>query len=220
MSISEITVDLGGKELGAILSLPENFHGLVVFAHGSGSSRHSPRNQFVAAELNRRGFATLLADLLTYEENQDRANVFDLDLLAARLVSLSKWAFANVIRKNQKLGYFGASTGGGAALEAAALNPELVSAVVSRGGRPDLAVKYLKGVKTPTLLLVGGEDEVVIDMNRFAYEQLSCPCEMRIVPGASHLFEEPGTLEQVALLAGDWFAKFLTRTDESHVHHV
>lgn len=220
MNVTEITVELGGKELGAILSSPPNFHGMIIFAHGSGSSRHSPRNQFVAAALNRRGFATLLADLLTYDENQDRANVFDLDLLAERLISLSKWARTNILGQNQKIGYFGASTGGGAALEAAALKPELVSAVVSRGGRPDLAVNYLGDVKAPTLLLVGGEDGEVIEMNRFAYERLNCPCELRIIPGAGHLFEEPGTLEQVASLASDWFSKFLTKTDESHVHRV
>src|SRR6266481_10161882 len=182
---------------------------LVLFVHGSGSSRHSPRNQFVARTLNQAGLATLLFDLLTPEEESvdlyTREHRFNIGLLAERLVHPAKWAKQQKQTKDFHIGYFGSSTGGGAALVAAAELPNEIGAVVSRGGRPDLAGEALPKVKAPTLLIVGGEDHVVIDLNEQARAQMKCECKIEIVPGATHLFEEPGALEKVAKLASDWF---------------
>lgn len=195
--------------LEGILGLPAGSHGVVVFAHGSGSGRFSPRNNFVARHLQRDGLATLLLDLLTEEEADDRRKVFDIDLLADRLLLAKAWLEAEPRTKNLGIGYFGASTGAGAALQAAARDPSRIQAVVSRGGRPDLAESYLASVTAPTLLIVGGYDEPVIEMNQFAYELLTCEKQLIIVPGATHLFEEPGTLEQVSEHACKWFQQYL-----------
>jgi len=191
------------------LVLPPAAAGLVIFAHGSGSSRFSSRNRQVAAALRERSMATLLLDLLRPEEEGDRAKVFDIELLADRLVATTVWAGDEGELGQLPAGYFGASTGAGAALAAAAALPGRVRAVVSRGGRPDLAGPHLPEVRAPTLLIVGGDDEVVLDLNRAALGRLSCPAELQVVPGATHLFEEPGALEQVSRLAGDWFARYL-----------
>jgi putative phosphoribosyl transferase len=196
------------------LSLPEKAHGLVLFVHGSGSSRHSPRNQFVARVLQEAGLATLLIDLLTApEEAEDRLTArirFNIDLLGERVVEITNWLIANPTTANLKIGYFGASTGAAAALVAAAERPLAVGAVVSRGGRPDLASSALPQVQAPTLLLVGSKDTQVIELNRMAFTLLRCEKRLEIIPGASHLFEEPGTLEQVAQLASQWFSRYLT----------
>jgi putative phosphoribosyl transferase len=178
---------------------------MVVFAHGSGSGRFSPRNNFVAHQLQQGRVATLLVDLLTPDEAEDRSKVFDIDLLADRVLWARTWLEQDSRTKNLGLGYFGASTGAGAALQAAAREPSSIRAVVSRGGRPDLAEPYLPSVTAPTMLIVGGDDEPVIEMNRAAYRLLTCPKRLVIVPGASHLFEEPGTLEEVAKHALNWF---------------
>ncbi|HEX7842858.1 MAG TPA: alpha/beta fold hydrolase [Kofleriaceae bacterium] len=196
------------------LSVPRNPIGVVLFAHGSGSSRRSPRNRQVAIALEQRGLATLLFDLLTEEEDRiDRLDAslrFNIGLLAERLIAATDW-----IREqpagSQRIGYFGASTGAAAALIAAARRPELVAAVVSRGGRPDLAGPALAEVHAPTMLIVGGEDPEVIQLNEVAMAGLTVPAELVIVPGATHLFEEPGTLETVAELAADWFVEHLAR---------
>ncbi len=198
-------VVLGPHRLGGFLGVPEDARGLVIFAHGSGSSRFSPRNGFVARELRRAGLATLLFDLLTPEEAADRRKVFDIPLLAGRLLEAAAWARARPEVAELPLGLFGASTGAAAALVAAAEEPAMVAAVVSRGGRPDLAGPALSRVETPTLLIVGGADPLVIELNQLARRQMRCPVELRIVPGAGHLFEEPGTLERVVALARDWF---------------
>ena len=184
---------------------------MIVFAHGSGSGRLSPRNNFVARHLQQNGFATLLLDLLTPDEAEDRRNVFDIDLLADRLLLTKSWLEQEPRTKKLGVGYFGASTGAGAALQAAARKPSNIRAVVSRGGRPDLAETYLPSVAAPTLLIVGGWDEPVIEMNRSAFELLSCEKKLIIVPGATHLFEEPGTLELVAEHAQKWFRRYLYR---------
>jgi putative phosphoribosyl transferase len=188
------------------LCVPETASGIVVFAHGSGSSRHSPRNRYVAAQLNQAGFATLLFDLLTVEEELDRVNVFDIGMLAERLLYVTAWLRTQPEAADLPVGYFGASTGAGAALWAAADPTADVAAVVSRGGRPDLAGPRLGFVRAPTLLIVGGYDDVVVELNRQAQAQLVCQNRLEIVPGATHLFEEPGALERVAALAVDWFA--------------
>lgn len=192
-------------ELPAHLDVPDHAIGLVIFAHGSGSSRLSPRNRYVAKILRENRLATLLLDLLTETEAEDRECVFDIDRLAQRLHLAKKWAAHEPHTANLPIGYFGASTGAAAALQAAAQDPHNLFAVVSRGGRPDLAENFLPQVKTPTLLIVGGHDEVVIDLNRIALKNLGCAKKLHLVPGASHLFEEPGTLEDVAHLAADWF---------------
>jgi putative phosphoribosyl transferase len=181
---------------------------MVVFAHGSGSGRFSPRNNFVARSLQQEKVATLLLDLLTPDEAEDRRKVFDIDLLADRMLWVKAWLEQETGTKDLGIGYFGASTGAGAALQAAARDPSSIRAIVSRGGRPDLAESYLPSVTTPTLLIVGGDDEPVIEMNRAAYRLLSCPKRLVIVPGASHLFEEPGTLEAVAEHALAWFQHY------------
>ncbi len=197
--------------LEGILAVPVSARVIVVFAHGSGSGRFSPRNNFVAHHLQQNGLATLLLDLLTANEADDRAKVFDIDLLADRLLLAKAWLEAEGKTMNLGIGYFGASTGAGAALQAAARDPSKVHAVVSRGGRPDLAESYLASVPAPTLLIVGGQDLPVIEMNQSAYELLTCEKQLIIVPGATHLFEEPGALEEVANLACHWFQRSLRR---------
>ncbi len=195
--------------LEGTLTVPAGAQGIVLFAHGSGSSRLSPRNTYVAKALQKAGIGTLLFDLLTDDEASDRENVFDIDFLGHRLVDATRWLRSRTIYAKYPIGYFGASTGAAAALVAAARDSS-IRAVVSRGGRPDLAMKCLHRVKAPTLLIVGGDDSPVIEMNQEAFERLRCEKAMKIVPGATHLFEEPGTLEEVVRLARDWFAKHLT----------
>jgi len=185
----------------------------VFFAHGSGSSRHSPRNQFVARTLNEAGLATLLFDLLTHEEEaidtRTRELRFDIHLLARRLVQATKWAKQQEQTSGLRIGYFGSSTGGAAALVAAVDVPQDVGAVVSRGGRPDLAGEALPKVQAPTLLIVGGNDDIVIELNEQARDRMRCEVKLEIIPGATHLFEEPGALEKVARLASDWFVNHI-----------
>ena len=205
----EIEMTSGRARLGGMLGIPEDAQGIVLFAHGSGSGRFSPRNQYVAGVLREAGIATLLMDLLEEWESEDRAKVFDIGLLAERLLSATVLVREQPETRDLSVGYFGASTGAAAALEAAAKSDVEIKAIVSRGGRPDLAMEYLPNVKAPTLLIVGGNDGPVIGMNREAFENLPGEKEMVIVPGAGHLFEEPGTLEKVADLARDWFAKYL-----------
>jgi putative phosphoribosyl transferase len=203
---AEVVISVAGVRLAGTLAVPDQAAGLVVFAHGSGSSRHSPRNQFVAAALNRTGFGTLLADLLTSEEELDRGCVFNIPLLADRLTGITGWLRGEPASGGLPIGYFGASTGAAAALRAAADPRQQIAAIVSRGGRPDLAADSLAAVRAPTLLIVGGADHLVLDLNRQALEQLTCESELAVVPGATHLFAEPGTLEQVADLADGWFS--------------
>lgn len=211
----ELTIDISGAELSGALSMPPSPKGLVLFAHGSGSSRFSPRNRHVASVLHRFGLATLLFDLLTREEeevDEQTAELrFDIGLLARRLVQVTDWTVASARTRELPVGYFGSSTGAAAALVAAAERPSAIGAVVSRGGRPDLAGKSLHHVAAPTLLIVGGEDRGVIELNQRAYAQLEAPCRLVIVPGATHLFEEPGALDAVARLAGEWFSEHLSR---------
>jgi len=205
-----VRIAADGVTLEGALGIPQGAQSLVLFAHGSGSSRFSPRNNFVAGELRRAGLGTLLIDLLTRAEDQDYAQRFDIPLLTQRVVAVTRWLAAQPETSSLKLGLFGASTGAAAALQAAAALPEAIQAVVSRGGRPDLAGDpALRAVVCPTLLIVGGYDDVVIELNRQAHARLGCPKELVIVPGATHLFEEPGTLEAVARLAADWFGRHL-----------
>jgi len=208
----EVQPAAGEIRLAGYLTVPENARGIVVFAHGSGSSRHSPRNRYVARVLTEAGLGTLLFDLLTPEEELDRANVFDIGLLARRLTEVTGWLRAQPSAARAALGYFGASTGAAAALWAAAEPGAGIAAVVSRGGRPDLARPRLAAVTAPTLLIVGGNDEVVLDLNRRAQAGLRCENRLAVVPGATHLFEEPGTLDAAAALARDWFISHLTRS--------
>jgi len=204
---AEIDVDVGALTLPGHLTVPPDAVGVVVFAHGSGSSRHSPRNQFVADRLHDAGLATLTFDLLTETEARDRRNVFDIDLLARRLARATDWVVGRPPVAGLPVALFGASTGAAAALVAAS-DPSLpIAAVVSRGGRPDLAGEHLGRVTAPTLLIVGGDDTVVLGLNREAQRHLSCEHRLTVVPGATHLFEEPGTLEAVASLAADWFVE-------------
>jgi putative phosphoribosyl transferase len=198
--------------LAGYLTVPEDAAGIVVFAHGSGSSRHSPRNRYVARVLTDAGLGTLLFDLLTPEEELDRANVFDIGLLARRLTEVTGWLRTQPAAGEAAVGYFGASTGAAAALWAAAEPGAGIAAVVSRGGRPDLAHPRLAAVTAPTLLIVGGRDEVVLDLNRRAQAELRCENHLAVVPGATHLFEEPGTLAAAAALARDWFLSHLARS--------
>jgi len=208
-------MDAGGMELEGDLTIPTGARGLVVFAHGSGSSRLSPRNQFVARELQQGNLATLLFDLLTSQEEEEDAITarlrFDIDLLGRRLVAVTDWLKQDSRSSALSIGYFGASTGAAAALIAAAARPSIVGAVVSRGGRPDLAPRALARVAAPTLLIVGGSDSVVLDLNRRALEQMRCEKRLEVVPGATHLFPEVGALEDVARLARDWFMAHLAR---------
>jgi putative phosphoribosyl transferase len=206
----QVEIPSGRRRLNGILRVPPGVDGVVAFAHGSGSGRFSPRNQFVARELEKGGLATLLLDLLEDEEAKDREKVFDIELLAERLQTAADWLRKEHETKDLRLGYFGASTGAAAALVAAARQPMVVKAVVSRGGRPDLARDYLRGVVPPTLLIVGSNDDVVIELNEQALRLLHCPKQLVIVPGATHLFEEPGALEEVARLAKEWFVRYLT----------
>ncbi len=235
----EVLIDQDNIELGGILAMPPGAQGLVIFAHGSGSGRLSPRNNFVARVLQQDNLATLLLDLLMDEEAIDRRNVFDIQLLSDRLLLAKQWFeklidvqnvknapnIQNVhivkdvhkiqngqkdkLKNKLKIGYFGASTGAAAAIVAAAKDPSNIHALVSRGGRPDLGGEYLSKIQAPTLLLVGGNDDIVIDLNQEAYARLNCVKELQIIPGATHLFEEPGTLEEVARLAAEWFSRHL-----------
>jgi putative phosphoribosyl transferase len=207
--MDEVGIPSGPATLNGNLKIVDGATALVLFVHGSGSSRHSPRNQFVARMLNDAGLATLLFDLLTPEEEVIDARTaqhrFNISLLAERLVHATKWAKQQPPTRDLGIGYFGSSTGGGAALVAAAELPGQVGAIVSRGGRPDLAGEALPKVQAPTLLIVGGEDDVVIELNQLARAQMRCEVKLEIIPGATHLFEEPGALERVAKLASDWF---------------
>jgi predicted alpha/beta-hydrolase family hydrolase len=212
-SLVELKIPVGGVEVEGNLIVPSGAKGLVVFAHGSGSSRFSPRNEYVAKEFNKASIGTLLFDLLTLkEERQDMVTGefrFNIDLLADRLIGVTEWLKRDASTQGLALGYFGASTGAAAALIAAAKLPKDVAAVVSRGGRPDLAGQYLSAVKAPTLLLVGGWDEEVIELNKQAQSMMSNENKLAIVPEATHLFEEAGKLEEVARLSADWFMRYL-----------
>ena len=203
--VRELLVPVDGTLLPGTLTVPSHALGLVLFAHGSGSSRHSPRNLLVARTLHERGIGTLLFDLLTANEANDRELVFDIPLLAGRLAQAAEWLAGEPEARGLPMGYFGASTGGGAALAATVVGRAPVAAVVSRGGRPDLAGPVLGRVRAPTLLIVGGDDEPVLSLNRAALAALGEGHRLAVVPGATHLFEEPGALEEVARLAGDWF---------------
>ncbi len=215
-----VTVRDGNIALDGFLGIPTRATGIVLFAHGSGSGRFSPRNRFVADHLQQGGVATLLLDLLLTDEAEDRRNVFDINLLADRVLMASAWLREDARTKHLVLGYFGASTGAGAALRAAAQAPFRVAAIVSRGGRPDLAERYLPQVTAPTLFLVGGEDQPVIEMNQHAYRLLRCPKQLTIIPGATHLFEEPGTLEQVAEHGLTWFRRHLVPDENDEANHA
>lgn len=195
------------------LVIPENAQGMIIFAHGSGSSRLSSRNRYVASVLEQGGMATLLFDLLTEAEDLNYETRFDINLLTLRLLGATDWVRKQEVARNLGLAYFGASTGAAAALSAAATYGHEIQAVVSRGGRPDLALKYLPDVKSPTLLIVGGLDYQVIELNKMAYDSLACKKELKIVPKAAHLFEETGTLEQAALLARQWFLDCFRSSD-------
>ena len=213
--MSEVRVPADPTTLEGNLTIPDGVIGLVLFVHGSGSSRHSPRNRFVAHTLNEAGLATLLFDLLTPEEEEidqwTREHRFNIGLLAERLVHATKWAKQQEQSRNLQIGYFGSSTGAAAALVAAAEILQDVGAVVSRGGRPDLAGDTLPKVKAPTLLIVGGNDDVVMELNEQARDRMRCEVKLEIVPGATHLFEEPGALEKVSKLASDWFITHLDK---------
>lgn len=205
-----VHIPVGMVMLEGALEIPEGAKGIVLFAHGSGSSRHSPRNNYVARVLRDNGLGTLLLDLLTPEEDLNYEMRFNIDLLAERLLAATKWLMEEDEAKRLNVGYFGASTGAAAAIETAAMGDK-VSAVVSRGGRPDLAWPYLDSIKAPTLLIVGGYDDVVIGLNEKAFREINAVKKMEIVPGATHLFEEPGTLEAVAGLASAWFVKYMNK---------
>jgi putative phosphoribosyl transferase len=214
--LNEVRIPVGRATLDGNLTIVDEATALVLFVHGSGSSRHSPRNQFVARTLNDAGLGTLLFDLLTHEEEgidtQTGELRFNIHLLAERLVYATKWAKQQEQTRDLRIGYFGSSTGGAAALVAAADNPQDVSAVVSRGGRPDLADEALPKVQAPTLLIVGANDDIVIELNEQARDRMRCEVKLEIIPGATHLFEEPGALERVAKLASDWFVKNIGST--------
>jgi dienelactone hydrolase len=210
VELVRITMDANVHE--GMLALPSGAKGIVLFAHGSGSGRLSPRNNYVAGVLREHGVATLLFDLLTEAEDRIYENRFDIDLLTRRLLLATQWAGQQAATRELAIGYFGASTGAAAALKAAANLEPKIRAVVSRGGRPDLALDELPHVQAPTLLIVGGNDTAVIDLNRTAYRELRAEKELKIIPGATHLFEEPGTLEQVATVAARWFERHLTGT--------
>ena len=211
--MNEVEIEAGPAILSGNLTIPDGAIALILFAHGSGSSRHSPRNQFVARILNEARLATLLFDLLTREEEaidiRSREHRFNIGLLAERLVHATRWAKQQKQQRDLRIGYFGSSTGGAAALVAAAELPQDAGAVVSRGGRPDLAGDVLPKVQAPTLLIVGGNDDIVIELNEMARDQMRCEVKLEIVPGATHLFEEPGALEKVAKLASDWFVNHI-----------
>lgn len=210
---SPVLIPVEGLQIEGNLAIPRGAQGVVLFAHGSGSSRHSPRNQYVAQELCQGGLATLLIDLLTREEErldeQTGEFRFDIPMLSRRLIGATDWLTDDVCTRTLKIGYFGASTGAAAALIAAAYRPKSIHAIVSRGGRPDLAEAVLAKVRAPTLLIVGGEDHLVIELNQQVLAHLSPNAQLAIVPGATHLFEEAGALEEVAHLARDWFTRYL-----------
>src|SRR6266478_1873367 len=216
--MNEVRIPAGRATLDGNLSIPEKATALVLFVHGSGSSRHSPRNQFVARTLNNAGLGTLLFDLLTPEEEAIDARTaelrFNIKLLAERLVHATNWAKQQQETRSLRIGYFGSSTGGGAALVAAAEGSQDVGAVLSRGGRPDLAGEALPKVQVPTLLVVGGDDDIVIELNEQARDRMHCEVKLEIVPGATHLFEEPGALERVAHLASKWFVDHIGAKSE------
>ena len=213
--MNEVRIPAGRVTLDGNLTTIDGATAIVLFVHGSGSSRHSPRNQFVARTLNNAGLATLLFDLLTPEEDAIDARTaelrFNIELLGERLVHATNWAKQQEQTRNLRIGYFGSSTGGAAALVAAAEIPQDVGAVVSRGGRPDLAGEALPKVQAPTLLIVGGNDDIVIELNEQARDRMRCEVKLEIIPGATHLFEEPGALERVAHLASDWFVTHIGR---------
>lgn len=221
---NEVIIPIGSIHLKGNLIIPEGATALVIFSHGSGSSRFSPRNTFVATQLNRVSIATLLIDLLTPQEDEVYENRFDIGLLTSRLVEVTQHVRQMPLLRLCAIGYFGASTGAASALNAASMLPGIISAVVSRGGRPDLAEQQLPQVKAPTLLIVGSRDEPVIEMNQAAYNLLVCEKKLVIVEGATHLFEEEGKLEEVAGLAAGWFQKFLTehknRTQKPDSHDI
>ncbi len=204
-TFEDVAVEADGIVLLGMLARPDDAKGIVIFAHGSGSSRHSTRNQAVAQWLVEKNCATLLFDLLSVAEANDRRNVFDIPLLSQRVVAATRWWKASSNGVSLPIGYFGASTGAGAALMAASEMGDEIAAVVSRGGRPDLAIPLLSKVVSPTMLIVGSRDETVLDLNRKAQHQLRCENELVVIDGATHLFEEPGTLEQAAAAAADWF---------------
>jgi len=219
----EVRIPAAGGELGGELHLPQGASAVVLFAHGSGSSRFSPRNRFVARELQQLGLGTLLMDLLREDEAESRRNVFDIELLASRLLEARRWLDRAAAPRALRVGYFGASTGAAAALVAAATEPEEAHAVVSRGGRPDLAAPWLPRVRAPTLLIVGERDSPVLEWNEEALRLLRAEKKLIVVPGATHLFEEPGTLEEAAAHAGRWFERHLlaskgSRADAHEVH--
>lgn len=201
----------GEVRLEGSLEIPEDAKGVVIFAHGSGSSRFSPRNNYVAQELRKHGLGTLLMDLMTSDEDAVYERRFDIGLLTRRLVAATKWMQGQEEAQGLAIGYFGASTGAAAAIQAAAELGLYISAIVSRGGRPDMAGPYLDSIKSPTLLIVGGNDDIVMELNQQAYEKITAEKELKIVPGATHLFEEPGALESVAQLAAGWFGKYLAK---------
>ena len=208
-----VRVPAGPVTLEGNLAVPPQARAVVLFAHGSGSSRHSPRNRFVARVLNEAGLATLLIDLLTADEEEVDAATghlrFDIPMLARRLAAITDWLVSHPQTRSMRIGYFGASTGAAAALIAAAERPQTVGAIVSRGGRPDLAAEVLPRVRAPTLLIVGGQDLVVLELNREALRELRAEAQLVVVPGATHLFPEPGALEEVARLSAEWFARYL-----------
>ena len=205
---NQISIPFGNVQLKGELIIPSNAKAVVIFSHGSGSSRFSPRNKMVADYLHHEGLGTLLFDLLTEKEEQQTANRFDIELLTGRLITVTTWLEQQDVMKDCRIGFFGASTGAAAALRAAAILPQ-IAAMVSRGGRPDLAMDSLSNVKAPTLLIVGGLDHDVLILNRKAYFQLECDKEFKIVRGASHLFEEPGTMQKVCEYAAEWFERYL-----------
>lgn len=205
----DVSIQVDSINIEGTLVIPKGTKGIVIFVHGSGSSRHSPRNIFVASELQKNNLATLLFDLLTKEEDNIYENRFNINLLSKRLHAITRWIKNNEETKHLNSGYFGASTGAAAALQAAIKEELMISAIVSRGGRPDLAKDFLTRVKSPTLLIVGGNDDVVIKLNKEAFDLINTKKELKIIPGASHLFEEPGKLEEVSKLAVEWFKKYL-----------
>lgn len=214
-----IEISIGNhRSIVGDLFVPPEAKGVVIFAHGSGSSRFSSRNLLVAETLQKASLATLLMDLLTEEEEKEREPVFDIELLASRLFKAADWVSNSPSISTLPVGLFGASTGGAAVMVAAAISPHRFQAVVSRGGRPDLASTFLVQVKCPTLLIVGQRDELVLTLNKKAYKQLKCPKELSVVPGATHLFEERGALEQVAQLAMKWFETHLISTERRSLH--
>lgn len=212
---NEVSIPINNIKLKGELIIPSKADAIVVFSHGSGSSRFSRRNQMVARYLHQKNFGTLLFDLLTEQEDADYMNRFNIELLTKRLIDVTKWMEKQDVAKDCRLGYFGASTGAASALRAAAFLPQ-ISAVVSRGGRPDLAMDVLSNVKAPTLLIVGGLDYDVMRLNNKAYFLLECKRSIEVVRGASHLFEEPGAMEEVCDLAGNWFEKFLQPVKSAH----